>query len=229
MSLTKEEMRQKYFEITGIKLSTDDPIFSVGQLTEIVTKSVMDSVHDTLKELPEKIEHIAQQTLAKHTATTSTTLAALDEAIENKLKLVEQSASRLSDEALNAQIEAQATKICESLSKQLEITLAPLAKAVQHSEKLKENGEYVVSHLAKRHLNYGKIAIFSVIACLFGATASGLAAQQYVMKDISQLRRESLNYEAAFWEANKVLSKKDAEKYKIAFVTALIKEEKKQK
>ena len=229
MSLTKEEMRQKYFEVTGIKLSTDDPIFSVGQLTEIVTKSVMDPVHDILKELPEKIEKIDQKTIEKHTATTSTALAAFDEAIESKLKLVEQRASRLSDEALNAQIEAQVTKLCDGLSKKLETTLAPLSKAVQHSEKLKENGEYVVSHLAKRHLNYGKIAIFSVIACIFGATASGLAAQQYVIKEISQLRKESLNYEADFWEANKVLSKKDAEKYKIAFVTALIKEEKKQK
>lgn len=186
-------------------------------------------LHDEIKELPNTIKKASEDILKEHIANTSRTLASLDEAIENKLKLVEQRASRLSDEALNAQIEAQATKICESLSKKLEITLAPLAKAVQHSEKLKENGDYVVSHLAKRHLNYGKIAIFSVIACLFGATASGLAAQQYVMKDISQLRRESLNYEAAFWEANKVLSKKDAEKYKIAFVTALIKEEKKQK
>jgi len=229
MSLTKDEMRQKYFEITGIKLSTDDPIFSVGQLTEIVAESVMNSVHETLKELPGKIERLAQTSLEKHMATTSGTLALLDQEIENKLKLVEQRASRLSEEAMNAQIEAQAAKICESLSKKLETTLAPLTKAAQDSQKLKENGEYVVSHLAKRHLNYGKVMIFSVIACLFGAAASGLAAQQYVMKNISQLRQESLNYEAAFWEANKILSKKDAEKYKIAFVTALLKEEKKQK
>ena len=79
--LDNEQMRQRYFELTGIKLSIDDPIFSVGHLTEVVVGQLIENLQSNIQTLPDNLAESVKTYTAAQRAEIETSLSSMVDAV----------------------------------------------------------------------------------------------------------------------------------------------------
>lgn len=216
--LSNEEMRLRYFELTGIKLSVDDPIFAIGNMTEIVLGQLIEAMQNRLMALPQALDSVLSSASVEQRQQVEATINGAFDQIKQHLQEVEQRAGRLAEETLNQRIDAHAAQVVQHLQQQL----APVAALARPINTLRQDVEAIAATAKANKSPIWPLALTSVVSCLLIVAVSMFTTTIWVNRSALQAKDAQLvQQQVALTAALKALPKHERDKAEASYQKAL--------